>query len=88
MLVRWLPFVCAALPLSGCGSSGDSSAAGSPTASAAGGTTTATATATATAASAELQRLPEAPGPSRAPPISACLCFSLARLNTRQARCV
>lgn len=71
MLVRWLPFVCAALLLSGCGSSGDSSAAGSPTASAAGGTTTATATATATAASAELQRLPDAPGPSRAPPGSA-----------------
>jgi predicted metalloprotease len=71
MLVRWLPLVCAALLLSGCGSSGDSGAARSPTASPAGETATPTAAATATADSGELRRLPDAPGPSGAPPSSA-----------------
>lgn len=71
MLVRWLPLVCAALLLAGCGSSGGSSAARSPTAPAAGETVTPTATATATAESGELQRLPKAPTAAGAPPSSA-----------------
>jgi uncharacterized protein len=71
---RCLPILCAAVLVAGCGSSSGSGDA-SPTPSA---TTTATATVTATPTatgtptvhSPDLQRLPQAPGPSGSPPSS------------------
>ena len=62
MLPRWLPILCAAVLVAGCGSSSGSGKA-SPEASA-------TATATATVRSPDLQRLSQAPAPSHSAPSS------------------
>ena len=73
MLLRWLPLICAALLLTRCGSSDDSPAARSPTASAAATTPAATATATPTVESAALHQLPQVPPASGPAPNSASI---------------
>jgi uncharacterized protein len=73
---RWLPIMCAAVLVAGCGSSsgsGRTSPTATPTATAtetatATATATATPTATATVHSSDLQQLPQAPEPSGNPP--------------------
>jgi uncharacterized protein len=64
MIRRWLPIICAAVLVAGCGSSSGSD---SPSPA---GTPTATATATPTVDSGDLQRLPMAPAPRGDPPSS------------------
>jgi uncharacterized protein len=67
---RWLPILCAAVLVAGCGSSsGSDKTASTPTATATD-TPTATATATPTVDVSSLKDLPQAPAPSGNPPSS------------------
>jgi uncharacterized protein len=73
MLVRWLPLLLAALLLTRCGSSDDTSAARTPTATTAAKTPAATPTPTPTVDTAALQRLRQVPAPSGPAPTSASI---------------
>jgi uncharacterized protein len=72
LLRRWLPILCAAVLVAGCGSSSGSDKPSSDGAATASPATTATATTTATSTvdGRKLRRLPQAPGPSSIPPSS------------------
>jgi hypothetical protein len=69
---RWLPILCAAVLVAGCGSSsGSDDSASTPTATdTPTATAAATATATATVDTSSLKDLPPVPGPSGSPPTS------------------